>query len=194
MGAAMQELVVTEAAASFRQQFPNDKGMQDKAFSSAVKSLSGATITAADDPVSAHFASAFQSLQGVDLSKIKGNPAGTLPERVAFAQQAKDAEFKQTFMVTAAEAAEVKSLAAKAKSGDKYDFSKLPADAAERLDALYSSINAKVGYSMPDLKPKPIPATTDAAANAYIEKVNARLAEAAASLRQARLTAFVSAF
>merc|ERR1719357_1854258 len=52
-------------------------------------------------------------------------------------------------MVTAAEAAEVKSLASKAKSGDGFDFSKLPADAAERLEALYAAINAKVGRADP---------------------------------------------
>mmetsp|Transcript_91871 Transcript_91871/g.192116 ORF Transcript_91871/g.192116 Transcript_91871/m.192116 type:complete len:515 (+) Transcript_91871:99-1643(+) len=194
MGSAMQELVVTEAAASFKQQFPSDKAMQTKAFESAVKSLSGATTTATDCPVTSHFQSAFKSLEGVDLSKLKGNASGTLPERVAFAQQAKEAEFKSTFMVTPAEASEVKSLAAKAKSGEGYDFSKLPADAADRLDALYASINAKVGYAMPDLAPQAIPMTKDSAANAYIEKVNAQIAESAKTLRQARLTAFVSSF
>merc|ERR1711972_109435 len=98
------------------------------------------------DPVAAHGESAFQSLQGVDLSKAKGDAKGSLAERVAFAQQAKEAEFQQSFMVTPAEAAEVQTLAGKAKSGDSYDFSKLPAEAAERLDTLYSAINAKVGY------------------------------------------------
>jgi len=194
MGAAMQELVVREAAASFKDQFPGDKRMQEAAFSAAVKSLGGAQLAVGDDPVASHFESAFKSLQGVDLSKTKGNEKGTLAERVAAAQQAKDAEFKNTFMVTAAEAQEVRSLAAKAKSGEGYDFSKLPAEAAERLDGLYTSINAKVGYAMPDLKMTPIPKTPDEAANKYIEEVNARLAAAQAQLRHARLSAFVSAF
>merc|ERR1719378_1388718 len=48
MGAAMQELVVREAAASFKDKFPTDTGMQDKAFASAVKSLSGAQVGASD--------------------------------------------------------------------------------------------------------------------------------------------------
>merc|ERR1719356_951703 len=194
MGAAMQELVVREAASSFKDKFPTDTALQDKAFSSAVTSLSGAAVSAADCPVASHFEAAFKSLQGVHLATAKAAAKGSLAERVAFAQQAKDAEFKQTFMVTAAEAAEVKSLASKAKSGDSYDFSKLPADAAERLDALYAAINAKVGYAMPDLVAKPIPLTADAAANKYIEQVNAQLAAAQAQLKQTRLTAFVSAF
>jgi len=194
MGAAMQELVVREAAASFKDKFPTDKALQDKAFSSAVKSLSGAQVTATDCPVASHFESAFKSLQGVDLNTAKADAKGSLAERVAFAQQAKDAEFRQTFMVTAAEAAEVKSLAGKAKTADGYDFSKLAPEAAERLDLLYSSINAKVGYAMPDLVSKPIPKTADPAANTYIEQVNAQLAAVGAQLRQARLTAFVSAF
>mmetsp|Transcript_41793 Transcript_41793/g.119529 ORF Transcript_41793/g.119529 Transcript_41793/m.119529 type:complete len:526 (+) Transcript_41793:85-1662(+) len=194
MGSAMQELVVVEAAASFKEKFPKEKALQDKAFTSAVKSLSGASITAADCPVASHFESAFKSLQGVDLATIKGNAKGTLPERVAFSQQAKETEFKQTFMVTGAEAAEVKSLASQAKSGEGYDFAKLSPEASARLEALYTSINAKVGYAMPDLVAKPIPQTSDPAANTYIEQVNAKLVAAASTLRQARLTAFVSAF
>jgi len=193
MGAAMQELVVSEAAASFREQFPNSKPMQDKAFAAAVKALSGTTLEATDDPVASHFNEAFKSLGGVDLTKTKGNAKGTLAERVAAAQQAKDAEFKQTFMVTAQEAAEVKSLASKA--GKDFDLAKLPEADAERLNALYASINAKVGYSLPaGLGSKPIGATSDSGANAYTEKVDAQLAGAAAKLREARLKAFVQAF
>merc|ERR1711933_543942 len=104
---------------------------------------------------------------------------------------AKDLEFQQTFMVTGAEAAEVQKLAGQAKVGDGYDFSKLAPDAADRLDALYTSINAKVGFAMPDLAMKEIPHTKDSAANAYIDKVNAQLAAAAAQLKAARLQAFV---
>jgi len=194
MGAAMQELVVREAASSFKEEFPKQKAMQTAAFGSALKSLSGEQVTSAECPVASHFEAAFKSLQGADLSSLKGNANGSLAERVAFAQQAKNAEFQQTFMVTATEAKEVKSLAAKAKSGETFDFSKLAPEAAERLDALYTSINAKVGFAMPDLAVKPIAATADSAANAYVDKVNQQLAQTAAQLRQARLTAFVSAF
>jgi len=194
MGAAMQELVVREAASSFRETFPNDTGMQDRAFAAAVKSLGGGQLSTDEDPVAAHFNAAFGSLQGVDLAAVKGDAKGTLAERVAFAQQSKDEEFQQSFMVTGAEAAEVKKLAGAAKAGDGYDFSKLAPDAAERLDALYTSINAKVGFAMPDLAMKPIPHTQDSDANAYIDKVNAQLATAAAQLKATRLQAFVSAF
>merc|ERR1712085_70738 len=122
----------------------------------------------------------------------QGNAKGNLAERVAFAQQAKDVEFQQTFMVTAAEAAEVQALASKAKSGDGFDFSKLAPEAAERLDALYASINGKVGFAMPNLVTNPIPPTADSVANSYTEKVNAQLASASQHLREARLKAFVS--
>merc|ERR1712176_975700 len=73
MGAAMQDLVVREAAASFREQYPTSKPMQDKAFAAAVKSLSGQALDAGDDPVAAHFDDAFKSLGSVDLAKTKGN-------------------------------------------------------------------------------------------------------------------------
>merc|ERR1712228_165751 len=68
MGSAMQELVVREAASSFKQKFPGDKGMQDQAFSAATKMLAGGELKAGEDPVGKHFADAFGSLQGVDLS------------------------------------------------------------------------------------------------------------------------------
>merc|ERR1712187_341285 len=155
--------------------------------------LSGTTLETSDDPVASHFDEAFKSLGGVDLTKTKGNAKGTLAERVAAAQQAKDAEFKQTFMVTAQEAAEVKNLASKA--GKEFDLAKLPEADAERLDALYASINSKVGYSLPaGLGSKPIGATSDSTANAYTEKVDAQLAAAAAKLREARLKALVQSF
>ena len=109
-----------------------------------------------EDPVAKHFADAFGSLQGVDLAKSKADAKGTLAERVAYAQQAKEKEFEESFMVTAKEAEEVRSLASKAKAGqarkgqgfslghgEDYDFSKLPAEALQRLEALYSSINTK---------------------------------------------------
>merc|ERR1712107_98290 len=118
MGSAMQELLVREAAASFREEYPNNEGMQQKAFMAAVKSLSGEQLGADEDPVAAHFENALRSLDGVDLMTAEGNPTGTLAERVSFAQQAKEVEFQQTFMVTAEEAAEVKSLALEAESGD----------------------------------------------------------------------------
>merc|ERR1711920_739383 len=194
MGSAMQELVVREAAASFKDAFPGDESLQNQAFTFAVKSIAGAQADASEDPVASHFNAAFGSLQGVDLSAVKGDAKGSLPERVAFAQQAKDLEFQQSFMVTSAEASEVKSLAGAAKVGDGYDFSKLAPDAADRLDALYASINAKVGFAMPDLAMKPIPHTKYGDANTYIDKVNAQLATVAQQLKAARLTAFVSAF
>merc|ERR1712083_775255 len=144
MGSALQELVVREAAASFREKFPGDPGMKGKAFSAAVKSLGGDALQAGEDPVGSHFEAAFKSLQGTDLMSIKGNPKGSLAERVAHAQQVKEAEFQKTFMVTPAEAKEVRDLVSQANRGEDYDFSSLPSAAAERLDALYASINLKV--------------------------------------------------
>merc|ERR1712176_1605217 len=84
MGSALQELIVKEAAASFKEKFPTDSAMQNAAFESALSSLAGGAAT--EDPVSAHFNDAFASLAGVDLATSKGDAAGTLAERVAFAQ------------------------------------------------------------------------------------------------------------
>jgi len=195
MGSAMQDLVVREAAKSLKETFPKNADMQAKAFASAVKSLSGAQLGAGDDPVGAHFDAAFKSLQGVDLMTAKGNAAGTLAERVAAAQQAKEKEFQGSFMVTAQEAAEVKSLVAGAKSGDGFDFSKLSADSLEKLNNLYSSINNKVGYSLPtSIGMKSLEAPADTEAKAYSEAVSAQLSDTAAKLQNARLTAFAKSF
>merc|ERR550525_1591768 len=122
---------------------------------------------------------------------MTGDPQGSLAQRIAHAQQSKEAEFKQTFMVTAQEAAEIRAIA----GGSELDLNKLTPSAAERLDALYTSINAKVGYSLPEtLGTQPIKPTSDAQANTYVEQVNAQLAAAAKTLREARLQAFVAAF
>jgi len=190
MGSAMQELVVREAASSFREKFPKEKAMQEGAFAAAVKSLSGESLTANDDPVAKHFNDAFGSLQGVDLLTVKGSAAGTLAERVAFAQQAKEKEFQQTFMVTADEAAEVKKIAAEAKG----NFSSLPAASAQKLDALYASINGKVGYALPEFATTELKKASDSSTHSYIDQVNSQLATAGAQLREARLKAFVAAF
>merc|ERR1719199_246751 len=57
MGAELQDLIVREAASSFKDKFPNDAGMQTAAFTSAVARLSGKASDA--DPVAAHFQDAF---------------------------------------------------------------------------------------------------------------------------------------
>jgi len=193
-GAAMQDLVVREAASSFKEKFPSDAAMKAAAFNAALKGLAGDQLKAGEDPVAAHFEGAFKSLQGVDLASLKGDAKGSLAARVAYAQQAKEKEFQQTFMVTQAEVDEVRSLASGAKQGADYDFSKLSKEASARLDALYTNINAKVGYALPEsLGSKPIAATSDATANSYINQVNTELAAAMQQLRNARLKAFVQA-
>merc|ERR1711972_787329 len=160
--------------------------MKQQAFEAALKQLEGQPMQIDDDPVSAHFNNAFMSLQGTDLMQVTGNPNGTLAERMAAAQQAKEMEFEQSFMVTASEANEVKSIASQAKTGDDYDFNKLADADAERLQALYTKINAKVGYAMPEATMQPITLTSDNAANSYLEQVNANLALAMGNLKEAR--------
>merc|ERR1719171_575809 len=108
MGSAMQELMVRETAAGFREKFPTDAGMQDKAFLAAIKGIGGQQLKLEDDPVALHFSTSLASVSGADMMKTKGDPKGSLAERIAYAQQMKDLEFQQTFMVTPAEAGEVK--------------------------------------------------------------------------------------
>lgn len=190
MGSALQELVVREAASSFKDKFPTDTGMQAQALAKAVKALSGQTVTSAEDPVASHFNDAFASLAAA--SNAMPDATGSLAERVAYAQQQRENEFKKTFMVTAQEAAEVKGLALEA--GADFDISKLSAESLKKLDGLYLSINAKVGFALPSASSTPIPATSDTAAGAYIDSVNAQLDEVASKLHAARLKAFAQSF
>ena len=97
-------------------------------------------------------------------------------------------------MVTTQEAEEIRAIASEG-GGSQFDLDKLAPHSVERLDALYSSINAKVGYSLPEtLGTKPIKETSDSATVTYVEQVNAQLAAASKTLREARLKAFVAAF
>lgn len=147
IGSALQQLVVGEAAASFKEKFPKDASLQSQAFACALKSLSGQTVSTAEDPVAAHFDQSLATLAGASTAKPDAN--GSLAERVAYAQKLKETEFKQTFMVTAQEAAEVKKLAREA--GPDFDLSKLSSESLQKLDALYLTINNKVGYALPEV-------------------------------------------
>lgn len=183
MGSQLQELVVKEAAASFREAFPNDAGMQSAAFDSAVATLSG-DVAGSQDPVSKHFNEAFAGLAA-------GH--GALAERVQAAQVQKEAEFQQSFMVTKKEAEAVAGLAQQGGGAD-FDVSNLSADQLKELEGLYNVINNKVGFAVPDLKLEAIPDSKDSAAHGYIASVNSQLESAAASLQAARLKAFTQSF
>merc|ERR1711988_767445 len=147
MGSALQELVVREAAASFREKFPQDGSLEAKAFSAAVKSLSGASVPSAEDPVASHFTSAFASL--AEAGNASPDAKGTLAQRVAHAQLMKEIEFKQTFMVTTDEVKEIKSIIKDA--GPDADVTKLSPDAFKKLEDLHTAINAKVGFVLPEM-------------------------------------------
>merc|ERR1711957_148543 len=183
MGSALQELVVREAAASFRDAFPNDSGMQSAAFDSAINTLRGDS-SSSEDPVSKHFTDAFAGL---------ADGHGPLAERVQSAQAQKEGEFQQSFMVTKAEVEKVAALA-QAGGGADFDPSNLSEDQLKELEGLYTGINNKVGFAVPDLKLQSIPDTKDAAAAGYIASVNAQLEAATASLKAARLKAFTQSF
>merc|ERR1712216_502653 len=133
-------------AKSFRETFPGNTDMQAKAFASAVKSLDGAQLGKGEDPVAAHFDTAFGSLQGVDLITAKGKASGTLAESL------------------------------------------------ERLNALYTSINNKVGYSLPSTLGMKSVDVADADGKTYAEALNGQLSAAAEKLQNARLAAFAKSF
>lgn len=190
MGSALQALVVSEAASSFKEKFPSDDAMQAQAFACAVKSLSGQSVSTGDDPVAAHFNQAFAGM--ANAADAKPDPKGSLAERVAHAQHLKESEFKQTFMVTPQEAAAVKSLAQEA--GPEFDFGKLSVESQMKLEGLYATINNKVGFALPAVASKPVPTTSDSAADAYVIGVNAQLGELSSKLQSARLKAFAQAF
>lgn len=196
MAASLQEVLVSETVRSFKDKFPQDAKMKDAAFSAAVSGLEGKKDAGSVDPVNAHFAAAVQELAGVDLLAAKADPKGSVLERVAFAQQGKERDFKANFMVTADEAAQVKTLTAPVKKGaGDYDFSKLSDENAKKLDGLFSSINGKVGYHLPsEAGLKQLPLVGDSEADKYTEDVNTQIATISAKLKEERLKAFATAF
>merc|ERR550537_645195 len=117
MNSQLQETLVTETAAALRTEFPKNTKMQAEVIESACKSIIDGK-PAGSDPVKAFFTKSFDEVSKVDLSTVKGKADGTIVERVAAVQQAREGVFQTSFMVSAAEAAEVKKLGGKALSGD----------------------------------------------------------------------------
>lgn len=82
-----------------------------------------------------------------------------------------------------------------AEAGADFDLSKLSQESAKKLDILYTTINNKVGFSLPEIPTKAIPPSSDvASAAAYVDSVNAQLGDLSSKLRAARLKAFTQAF
>merc|ERR1712224_183007 len=171
-----------------------DTKMQADVIDSACKAITKGDAGA--DPLKAFFTKAFDDVSKADLTTVKGNPKGTIVERVAAVQQAKEAAFQSSFMVSAAEAAEVKSLGSKALSGDTLDLSKLDETSLKRLEDLFTSINNRVGYKFPTEKEilSTIKETGDAGPDEFVKYANHQVSLPLAKYQAARLGAFVRAF
>ena len=192
----MQELLVTEATSSFKEVFGKSPKMQEAVFENALASMKGGKVNSASDPVLKHFKDAIESVEKADWSKVKPHAEGTIVERIALVRKQAEQEFKKLFYVSKAEAAEVREIAkAAVVGGGKYDFSKLDAIQAKRLDELFSAINNRIGIVMPS-ESSILNLGIDQAAGAkdFIDSTKKRLTEVAARIRQERLSAFVNGF
>ncbi|CEM11328.1 unnamed protein product [Vitrella brassicaformis CCMP3155] len=198
IGASLQDVMVRELVKMFRETFPKDAQLQDAALKSAIANIAGDKV---QDPIAGKFLSALKDLSAADLEKTKGNEAGTLVERVAAVFQQKEKDFLSNFTVKGEEVSELKQIIAKIKTGtaDGYDFKKLDTATSQKLDSLYSSINARMGFDVAD--ERMITVTTqdtmpihDAGAADFVEAVNAKVAASADKIRTNRLTAFLKAF
>jgi len=187
----LQEMVVRETANAFKSK-ADDPAMQKAFLDSSIIALAGGKME--NDPVTNEFLSAMNQLEGVDLMNTPANPKGTIVERVAASQQAREKEFQASFMVTSAEANAVRELAQKCVSGGECDPSKLSVDDAARMENLYKSINQKVGFYVPTETLEPMEVTGDENAKKYVESVNQEIALANERLRRERYSAFFRAF
>jgi len=194
MNSQLQETIVRETAQAFKDAFPADTKMQADVIDSACKAISSGS--AGPDPLKAFFTKAFDDVSKADLTTVKGNPKGTIVERVAAVQQAKEAAFQSSFMVSAEEAAEVKKLGSKALSGDSLDLSKLDQKSIDRLETLFTSINNRVGYKFPSEKEliSGLKTTGDASSDEFVTYANEQVSLALAKFQAARLGVFVKAF
>jgi len=187
----LQEMVVRETANAFKSK-ADDPATQKAFLDSSIIALAGGKME--NDPVTNEFLSAMNQLEGVDLMNTPANPNGTIVERVAASQQAREKEFQASFMVTSAEANAVRELAQKCVSGGECDPSKLSVDDAARMENLYKSINQKVGFYVPTETLEPMEVTGDENAKKYVESVNQEIALANERLRRERYSAFFRAF
>ena len=186
MGSMLQETLVTEAVASFKDTFAKDEKLKQGALDAAIEALSGKKP--ASDPVLKFFGDAVK--QAEVGSKAKPNKNGSIAERLAFALQQSESDFQRAFMVSQAEANEIKQIRSKVNG----DFSKLDATASARLEQLYNSVNERTGFILPhenELKPVQ---ESDASTSDYVKAVNAQVTELQAKVRKERLATFTSAF
>jgi restriction endonuclease Mrr len=195
MASQLQQTIVTEASQSFKDAFEKDTKLQDAIIDGACKAITDGKMPASD-PLKEYFIKAFDDVSKANLATVKGNPSGTIVERVAAVQQAKEEGFKASFMVSAAEAAEVKKLGGKALSGDTLDLAKLDEASLKRLESLFTTINNRVGYKFPTEKEiiSEIKKTGDATCDEFVDYANHQVSLALAKFQAARLGAFVRAF
>eukprot|EP00397_Hematodinium_sp_SG-2012_P020839 GEMP01021496.1.p1 GENE.GEMP01021496.1~~GEMP01021496.1.p1 ORF type:complete len:503 (+),score=132.45 GEMP01021496.1:33-1541(+) len=190
MNHQLQEMVVRETASAFKANSAAP-GTQKAFMDAALIAVAGGKME--KDPITLQFNAAMEELQHIDLMTAPANPEGTIVERVAYAQQNKEKEFRNSFMVTQAEANEVRSLAQNAKTSDgEYNFTKLSEEQAARLEHLFTVINNKVGFYVPTESVTPVEG--NGAAEEYVTAVNAEISATNAKVRDERLKAFVAAF
>jgi len=190
MSHQLQEMVVKETAAAFRSNAQDAKTQEDF-MNCALTALAGNPLE--NDPITQQFNEAMLQLQHIDLMTAPSSRDGSIVERVAYAMQGREKEFRSSFMVTAQEAQEVRSLAQKAQSGSGYDFTQLSETDSARLDKLFAQINTKVGFYVPQETLKPLEVRGDET-DSYISTVNDEINSTNARARHERLSSFALAF
>ena len=104
-------------------------------------------------------------------------------------------EFKKMFYVSKSEASEIREIAKMAGS----NLSSLPADKAKRLDELYTSINNRVGFAVPNessiLSAKgAVMDNASLKSTPFIDEAEKQVEGIVSRIKQERLRAFISAF
>lgn len=193
----MQDLLVSETYRLFKDAFKKNPTMQESALDSAIASIKGTTSAKTTDPVLAHFAEAIQSVEKADWTKVAPNAAGSIVERIASVKKQAESEFKRMFYVSKSEAVEIREIAKLA--GQKLDLSALPAEKSKRLDELYTSINNRVGFSVPSetsiLSAKgTVLDNASLKSTSFIDAAEQQVEGIVGRIKQERLRAFISAF
>jgi hypothetical protein len=118
-------------------------------------------------------------------------------ERIASVKKQAESEFKKMFYVSKSEAAEIREIAKLA--GQNFDLSALPAEKAKRLDELYTSINNRVGFSVPTeasiLSAKgTVLDNASLKSTSFIDSAEKQVEGIVDRIKHERLRAFISAF
>ncbi|GIX61776.1 uncharacterized protein BcabD6B2_12110 [Babesia caballi] len=179
---SVQQTMVDELMAVFRETFVKSSKLQDAAISSAISEIAGEPSKR--DPVFTFF--------NDGLAAFQSEKSNEVVKRCKAAFKAREQEFLDAFSVGEAEAAEVNALARQCQDGSGMDLTRLSEEQLRRAQQLFESFNQRFGYYVPSVVGAVGAMARDG--EAFIDEVNKEVGRCAQEIAHSRLSAFLRAF